>query len=380
MSLVPQYVVDRVTQPVPEGSSVIPGSTPVVWFGSVATAQVATLGLNPSRAEFTKVAGAGKGQWLTGEDRRLATYESLGVRSLISAARDQVEQIVAECNGYFQKNPYWAWFKPLETLVSEALGASYLDGSACHLDLVQWATDPVWRKLPGPVRADLIEADREFLRHQLMHEQVRLVLLNGSAVVDQIKKMGIALAEAEPATAGAKASKIVVGAGYGAVFVGWSQNLQSAFGVTSELKSAISTRVKEESTARGFSLRGPVTAAADGFIEKGATVTSKKSLARLLQDWAEGSDATTIGDVATFGGKAWLTVELSSARVVLNADTKRSAVLEYLAYVDAHDAEDPWHVVTNARGKVNRVVYRTDTQFQGWYGYITQAWTAPGQL
>ncbi len=72
---VPTYIAARVRRPIPEGCSVIPGSTPVVSLGKAATARVATLGLNPSKREFASE----KGVWLVGDQRRLATYDSLGV-------------------------------------------------------------------------------------------------------------------------------------------------------------------------------------------------------------------------------------------------------------------------------------------------------------
>ena len=48
----PGYLVDRACQAPPEGSFVVPGSTPVVAFGNPVRPAVATLGINPSRAEF----------------------------------------------------------------------------------------------------------------------------------------------------------------------------------------------------------------------------------------------------------------------------------------------------------------------------------------
>jgi hypothetical protein len=36
------------------------------------------------------------------------------------------------------------WFDQMEEFVLTNTGYSYFDGTACHLDLIQWATDPVW--------------------------------------------------------------------------------------------------------------------------------------------------------------------------------------------------------------------------------------------
>ena len=57
---------------------------------------------------------------------------------------------------------------------------SYIDGSACHLDLVQWATKPAQGKLPAEVWNSLVQDDHEFLRWQLLTSNVSVVLMNGA--------------------------------------------------------------------------------------------------------------------------------------------------------------------------------------------------------
>lgn len=137
---VPQYVANRIRSAVPDDAKVVLGSTPVVAFGDASIARVATVGLNPSRIEF-EVNGA----WLDGDKRRLATYRSLDVDTLEDATDDVVAQVLADCYAYFNKsrNPYWRWFRPLDMLLERSIDATYEEGAACHLDLVQWATDPL---------------------------------------------------------------------------------------------------------------------------------------------------------------------------------------------------------------------------------------------
>ena len=48
---IPDYIEQRIRRPIPSDTYVVPGSTPVVAFGNALTATVATLGINPSRAE-----------------------------------------------------------------------------------------------------------------------------------------------------------------------------------------------------------------------------------------------------------------------------------------------------------------------------------------
>jgi len=371
---VPAYVADRIRQPVPDGCSVVPGSTPVVVFGDLRTATVATLGFNPSENEFLTNDG------VPVDPRRLSTYASLGVETLTTATDEEVAQVLTECYEYFHHNPYCTYFSPSENMLQTTVGASYLDGTACHLDLIQWATDPVWGKLPGPVRKKLIAADQEFLRQQLRSENIRLVLLNGAGVIDAVRKMGVELVDAEPAVADDKSAKIVVGEEYGACFIGWNKFLPGAFGVNAALKQAIYERIKDEAREAGFTLHPELVAQLDGFIERGAVVSTKGGLHALLKDWADTSTTATIGDVGTYGGKAWVTWQHSDEKIVLNADTSRTAVLEYLAFAAARGVDEPWRVVANANGRINRAVYRDDVKLLAWYCYTAKPWTAPGAL
>ena len=155
---VPEYIETRIRQLPPEGLPVVPGSTPVVAFGEVRKAMVATLGWNPSKVEFLDR----NGKELAGAERRLETLSSLGESNLSSASPDAIRRVFEGCNDYFHRCPYRKWFDVLEKIL-RPLGASYYTGTACHLDLVQWATDPTWGKLRGDLKKNLVEADLSFL-------------------------------------------------------------------------------------------------------------------------------------------------------------------------------------------------------------------------
>jgi hypothetical protein len=215
----------------------------VVAFGDVRSASVATLGLNPSRVEFLDR----RGDELTGRDRRLETLRSLGVDDLSTASDAAVAQVFSSCNAYFHRNPYRGWFDQLESILA-AVGASYYSGSACHLDLVQWATDPVWGQLrPASVRQDLVEDDAGFLMQQLENEQIRLLLLNGKGVADQFEQaLGTPMEEVSQIPTGRAPARISVGTTRsGVLVIGWSTNLQSSFGVTNVLRKQIARHVTE---------------------------------------------------------------------------------------------------------------------------------------
>ena len=244
MTGTPDYIEQRIRCPIPADSHVVPCSTPVVAFGNARTATVATLGLNPSSLEFLDR----NGLELVGSARRLATHQSLGVSDLANAPASVIAKVVQDCDSYFQHNPYRRWFDQLEQVL-QACGASYYDGSACHLDLVQWATKPTWGKLqPRELQNRLMDADAEFIRQQLSNENIRLLLVNGRGVIDQLQqKLGATLDEVDPIVGlGRNATHLYCGTLFGRVSViAWSTNLQSSFGVTSELRTAIANRAAQ---------------------------------------------------------------------------------------------------------------------------------------
>lgn len=241
--IIPEYIETRIRQPIPANSFVIDSSTPVLAFGRMREARIATLGLNPSKNEFL----GSNGQLLSGAAQRLATLPYLGVTQLTNAPHNVIETVFNDCNTYFTHNPYRRWFDHLERIVNP-LGASFYTGSACHLDLVQWATDPIWRNLPRDVIDRLVKADREFLRHQLSDEQIGIVLLNGSSVIHMFESAFRCSLQRLPTLLCDRTvtTQIVHGRAFNdLLIIGWSTNLQSSFGVTNVLRQKIATEVAE---------------------------------------------------------------------------------------------------------------------------------------
>lgn len=240
----PNYVERRIRRPPPADSHVVPGSTPVVSFGDVRIATIATLGLNPSRVEFLDRSG----DELRDPSRRLATHRSLGTADLSNAPLDVIARVREDCSTYFQHNPYRQWFDQLEPILNRC-GASYYNGSACHLDLVQWATDPTWGNLqPASLRKRLLTADTPFLIEQLRRESIRLLLVNGRGVVRQLSRtIAFDLEEVESIVGlGYQDTRLFVGTVFERVrVVAWSTNVQSSFGVTAELRFELADKVRQ---------------------------------------------------------------------------------------------------------------------------------------
>ena len=184
MPAVPPEVAARVRRPAPPGHAVVEASLPVVSFGDYRSARVATLALNPSSIEFLD----GAGRWLKDDQRRLASLHSLGREKPEHLTDDEVAKAFEESNTYFGRNPYKQWFHWLQTLLETTGLGSYHAGTACHLDLVQWATRPAQGKLREEIWQGLVDADREFLAWQLGQTPATTVLVNGAACVQWLSR------------------------------------------------------------------------------------------------------------------------------------------------------------------------------------------------
>jgi len=230
-------------RPVPRDAHVVPVSFPITSFGDPRSARVATLSINPSVIEFTK---SDKSHSVLPEgEKRFVDRETLGLSQFDVPARAQAEQILAGNHNYFHAHPYKTWFDWLENHVLSPIGASFHDGSAVHLDLVQWATDPVWSKIPDKnVRAKLIADDLPFLKQLLELTNFDALYLNGRTVYETIKKTSLFDVQTE--------EKVLIGGrpvtfwtGYAAntPFLCWSKFI-SDYGTTTVQREAISERVR----------------------------------------------------------------------------------------------------------------------------------------
>ena len=228
----PDYLLERAISTPPEACGVLAASTPVLAFGHPTQSTVATLGINPSSREFLNRAG----QVLSNEKRRLATLESLNVAAHSELNEEHADQILNDCANYFdpvEGNPY-AWFRPLNQLLQESTGTSY-GASACHIDLAQWATDPVWRGLTQSQQHVLLKDGAPFLREQLRRQQFRLVLINGRTVAQAAEAAGVVRWNEVITIQGKPSADFFIGECFGSLVLGWSANIQSQPGARSLL-------------------------------------------------------------------------------------------------------------------------------------------------
>ena len=160
---------------------VLHNACPVPFFGDAATARIATVGLNPSHGEFED----GPGQLRAAS--RLPSRAALGVDDWAEASEGVFSRIAQACSHYFKGNPYWKWFNTLERMLERTGRGTFSDGGACHLDLVPWATRPIWGHLNEHERRLLLRQGRPVLHELLASLRVEALLLNGTTVVDSFQ-------------------------------------------------------------------------------------------------------------------------------------------------------------------------------------------------
>ena len=246
-------LLDRLDSDAISGTGIIPWSCPVPAFGDWLSPQVATLGINPSYREFMDRSG----EQLQGEHRRFHTLESLGIETWAEIDTRQLELIMETYRSYFSRNPYNAWFRKLDFAIA-GTNVSYYDrpSSAFHLDLVPFATMRRWNELSNEQRSSLLSLSGDSLGTILRDSQVRLLVLNGSSVVkgfQSIARLSLQAKEIPAWSLGRRSRGGVRGVAYTGVaktvsgikldqhlaVLGFNHNLQSSFGVTTEVISSI---------------------------------------------------------------------------------------------------------------------------------------------
>lgn len=184
-----------------------------------------------------------------GEDkRRLLSRNDLGLSDADALDSKSASQVIDSFRNYFSDdaNPYKKWFSPMEKRVLSAVGASYWKGTATHLDLSQWATNPIWNKLSRSNRDAILKTDLPFLKQQLESKKFDLVLLNGMTVISEISRTSLVSLEIERSEeVGGKKVIFFSGSALGTTFLGWNWYLQSA--ISDEVRESVASWLKTKS-------------------------------------------------------------------------------------------------------------------------------------
>jgi hypothetical protein len=244
-------LIERLASKDIKTSSVIPWSSPIPVFGDLSTATVATLGLNPSNREFVDA----KGCELDGSLRRFHTLRSLGITKWAHARVEHLRMLCESCRRYFEVNPYDAWFRRLDDIVG--MRASFYGdrATACHLDLIPYATARKWTELGPRERGRLLHAAGDSLGVTLRDSSIRVLLLNGRSVVEHFVELSDAALRKRPINAWClpRSQTPVLGYSYRGritrfgeiglrreiLVLGYNHNIQSSFGVTTAVIRSI---------------------------------------------------------------------------------------------------------------------------------------------
>ena len=254
-------LIDRLDSAVVSRTNVIRWACPVPSFADISTSRVASVGLNPSNREFVDESGAE----LRGPSRRFHTLRSLRLKSWSEVDTRHLKLIMESCREYFRHNPYDRWFKRLDYVVSGTKASYYTAArSACHLDLIPYATTRKWTDLTETQRLSLLAAAGDTLGLLLRDSPVRILILNGKSVVREFQGVAGTILDSEEmpswslprrstfdvkgvAYTGVVTSVNGIDIGHGVLVLGFNHNLQSSFGVTSQVLQAIRRWVTEAS-------------------------------------------------------------------------------------------------------------------------------------
>lgn len=254
-------LVDLLHKGRPVELGAISWASPVLAFGDPANSRVATLGLNPSNLEFVDR----HGRVLHAPHHRFESLATLNASNWGEVASRGIRCVWHACENYFYRNPYDRWFKRLEKLLV-GTGASYYTSfgiKACHLDLVPFATAEKWSSLTSSEKAQLIELGTPSLVKTILTSDIRVLVLNGSAVVKEFSRIVPAESlEPRPMKSWSLQGGRVQGVGYMGhvsrlgefeldrelLVLGYNHNIQSSFGVTSDAVSAMAAWIGRCST------------------------------------------------------------------------------------------------------------------------------------
>jgi hypothetical protein len=225
---------------------VIGWAQPVAAFGNPGRSRMATLGLNPSNLEFED----DDGRELIAPANRFETLTSLELPRWSASTRSEIERVWLSCQEYFLRRPYHRWFRPLDRIINRA-GASYYCefSSACHLDLVPFATKKKWSVLNSMERDLLLSLGVPSFVRTLGTSDVRVIVLNGASVVKAVGDLldkPLQQCDMRGWALGRRGNKAVIGKAYWGTItrlgrypldrellvLGYNHNIQSSFGVT----------------------------------------------------------------------------------------------------------------------------------------------------
>jgi len=160
-----EFLLDKISEPLPTTVKIVEGSIPIVFFGNVEKAEIATLSLNPSNIEFEH-----------NGVRRCVDRKYLKVSDNQKLTREQAESVYHSLLLFFQVNPYKTWFNPMNKLF-QSKGYEYYNDKIVHLDISPWATSNKWDSLSREERESII--DTSIIEKVIENQGIKKLFING---------------------------------------------------------------------------------------------------------------------------------------------------------------------------------------------------------
>jgi hypothetical protein len=159
------FLLDKISEPLPKSVKIVEGSIPIVFFGNVEKAEIATLSLNPSNVEFEH-----------NGIRRCIDRKQLGVSDYQRLTIEQAECVYKSLLLFFKVNPYKAWFNPMNKLF-QSKGYEYYNDKIVHLDVSPWATSKKWDCLSHEEKVSII--DTSIINNVIEMRGIKKLFING---------------------------------------------------------------------------------------------------------------------------------------------------------------------------------------------------------
>ncbi len=175
MKTVKELIIEYMQKPLPIGLDIVEQSVPICFFGNIETAKVATIGINPAKNAFSSNPALPDR-----EDFATKDYDFLTIEHAIT--------IYNSLQTYFNR-PYHCFFKKLETFVTPVFNCHYSDGTMVHIDIVPWATNNNWAKIPQFIKKVFIEEYKEFFVKIINESNIKLFFVNGKTVKNELQRI-----------------------------------------------------------------------------------------------------------------------------------------------------------------------------------------------
>jgi hypothetical protein len=173
--IIKDFLLDKISQPHPTTVKIVPHSVPIVFFGNIEKAEIATLSLNPSNKEFEGVKG----------NKRVIDRADLGVKNSDTLTRIDAEKVYNSFLAFFKNNPYRGWFDPLNEIF-KAKGYEYYNDQIVHLDISPWATSNKWNDLSNYEKNSII--DLTTILKVLGNGNIKKLFINGKKASEEFAK------------------------------------------------------------------------------------------------------------------------------------------------------------------------------------------------